>query len=342
MQHKFKDVIINQIYNEDIIDFIKLYASSKSKENPLSLIFFGGEPLLYFDIIKKLISKLYGENINYSLITNGSLLNDEIVTFLNNNNISVSISWDGFNTKKSRLIDVFDINKDNIFKLNRFSISCVLNAYNSPKSVLDDFAILDEEYMKHYGVNEHIEFNLDNLYKLDNCNDDVFDIDFNKYNSEILDIVTRYINNPKSCSYPEFVYINSIINNIMEYKEYDETINNKCFSPCMNGIQVLNLDLQGNLYLCHNNIDKKLGTIYSNYDEYIKQYICLNDNPKFYIENCKDCSIRFCCDGGCMLLTEEEKKQYFCKQKRMIYLPIIESLLNYGNAFSNKGGVNEI
>lgn len=342
MQHEFKtDNVVNLSYNTDIIEFIKLYACKQPDDNPLRIIFFGGEPLLYFETLKDIILNLKDVNINYSIITNGSLLTDEIIEYLNSNNICVSVSWDGKTTKLSRLIDVFETNKENIFKLDNFYISSVLNAYNSPKSVLDDILNISNEYNALYDTNKFIGFNLDNLYDLGNCNKDVFNINFDKYREDILDIITRYINDQENCSETEFVYINNIIDMIKSYQEYDEESNNKQYSPCMNGIKVLNLDLQGNLYLCHNNLDKKLGTIYSSVDEYMEKYFTYNKNFKFYVENCVECPIRFCCDGGCMLLSEDEKKNYFCKQKKAMYLPIIESLIHYGEHHTSDNNLSD-
>lgn len=61
----------------------------------------GGEPLLNFDIIKKTIEyieeiqKVQKKDISVWLCTNGSLLNDDICTFLDSHNVSIGISIDG-------------------------------------------------------------------------------------------------------------------------------------------------------------------------------------------------------------------------------------------------------
>lgn len=63
--------------------------------------FFGGEPLLYFDTIRQIIT--YGRNLEklhkkkfwFSLTTNASLFTDEIISFLKSENISLILSIDG-------------------------------------------------------------------------------------------------------------------------------------------------------------------------------------------------------------------------------------------------------
>lgn len=63
--------------------------------------FWGGEPLLNFKIIRLFveqlneIEKIKNTIFRYQIITNGTKLNDEILDFINRNNISIQISLDG-------------------------------------------------------------------------------------------------------------------------------------------------------------------------------------------------------------------------------------------------------
>lgn len=65
------------------------------------LNFYGGEPLLSFDLIKKVVSflneknKELEKNAHYSITTNGSLLTEGIIQFLNKHKFSVELSFDG-------------------------------------------------------------------------------------------------------------------------------------------------------------------------------------------------------------------------------------------------------
>ena len=59
--------------------------------------FFGGEPFLCFDVIKYIVSALNDKIIvnSYEVTTNGTLLNEEIIDFLDQNRFKVIISLDG-------------------------------------------------------------------------------------------------------------------------------------------------------------------------------------------------------------------------------------------------------
>ncbi len=80
------------------IDFL-LKASQNRRH--VEIDFFGGEPLLNFAVVKELVK--YGQEqaqkldkvIKFTLTTNGVLLNDEIMEFLNENKMSAVLSLDG-------------------------------------------------------------------------------------------------------------------------------------------------------------------------------------------------------------------------------------------------------
>lgn len=65
----------------------------------LSVSFYGGEPLLNFELIKKCVNYINSLNISkpiiFSLTTNGTLLNNEINEFLRKNDVAILFSLDG-------------------------------------------------------------------------------------------------------------------------------------------------------------------------------------------------------------------------------------------------------
>lgn len=80
------------------IDF--LIKSSGARKN-LEVDFFGGEPLLNFDVVKGIveyarsIEKQHNKNFRFTITTNGLLLNDEIQQYINENMHNVVLSIDG-------------------------------------------------------------------------------------------------------------------------------------------------------------------------------------------------------------------------------------------------------
>lgn len=77
-----------------------LIANSGSRRN-LEVDFFGGEPLMNWDVVKKLVAygrsqePLHNKQFRFTLTTNGVLLNDEIMDFCNKEMSNVVLSLDG-------------------------------------------------------------------------------------------------------------------------------------------------------------------------------------------------------------------------------------------------------
>ncbi|MDO4294634.1 MAG: thioether cross-link-forming SCIFF peptide maturase [bacterium] len=80
------------------LDF--LIANSGARRN-LEVDFFGGEPLMNWEVVKKLVEygrsqeKAHNKNFRFTLTTNGVLLNDEIMEFCNREMSNVVLSLDG-------------------------------------------------------------------------------------------------------------------------------------------------------------------------------------------------------------------------------------------------------
>ncbi|MBQ4128235.1 MAG: thioether cross-link-forming SCIFF peptide maturase [Ruminococcus sp.] len=80
------------------LDF--LIENSGSRHN-LEVDFFGGEPLMNFDVVKQLveyarsIEKEKGKNFRFTLTTNGVLIDDDVIDFANKEMSNVVLSLDG-------------------------------------------------------------------------------------------------------------------------------------------------------------------------------------------------------------------------------------------------------
>jgi uncharacterized protein len=83
---------------KNAIDYIYNFICNRKKKE-LSIGFYGGEPLLNFQVIKKIVEYSKKKFKNWSLIftvtTNCTVLNDDIIYFLIKNNFKTLISLDG-------------------------------------------------------------------------------------------------------------------------------------------------------------------------------------------------------------------------------------------------------
>ena len=77
-----------------------LIANSGTRRN-LEVDFFGGEPLMNFDVVKRLVAYAreiegkYNKNFRFTLTTNGMLIDDDVIDFANREMSNVVLSLDG-------------------------------------------------------------------------------------------------------------------------------------------------------------------------------------------------------------------------------------------------------
>lgn len=80
-----------------IDDLFDMTAVSKYKK-PAVIGFFGGEPLLMFDLIKEVVSyarMIFDNTVSFTITTNGTLITDEIAQFLAEHDFGIIVSVDG-------------------------------------------------------------------------------------------------------------------------------------------------------------------------------------------------------------------------------------------------------
>ena len=126
----FRDLNRSEI-NIELTDKFSKYISTLPSKT-YAVIFSGGEPLIYFDTMKRIID-LLPNHCHKKIITNGLLLTNDIVSYINENDIEVNISHDGRYTKYLRGYDVFDNPRllNLIKSINNLVISSVITSLNT-------------------------------------------------------------------------------------------------------------------------------------------------------------------------------------------------------------------
>ena len=80
------------------LDFLVTHSGTRHN---LEVDFFGGEPLMNFDVVKQLVAyarsieKAAGKNFRFTLTTNGMLIDDDVIDFANREMSNVVLSLDG-------------------------------------------------------------------------------------------------------------------------------------------------------------------------------------------------------------------------------------------------------
>lgn len=305
--------------NQDLIPFLK-------KNPDLHVVFYGGEPLLYLDSIKKIIDGLDG--MKFSIISNGKRLTQEVVEYLNEKNIGVAISWDGKNSMQTRGFDVVKEKEELLLAIDNLCLTGVLSSQNYIGDYLKSLDEFDRKYFaRHDG---HITCNVDEVMDLGMEENGLTEIDLKKMQKQSEKICSEFQSffyGENTISPIKEIFITSLISKLdMLQKKRKPTR-----AVCGNGYSVMNVDLRGNLYRCHNTRDC-VGTIYDTYENCLGKVIQYDKTKENYA-TCKDCPVYAICRSGCPLVSDSVRKRYYCALKLAVYLPVmnmVQTILKKG------------
>lgn len=332
IQHGIQRKQIKTSVHPDVLKWIDYEA--ELCDGILDVCFFGGEPLLYFDAIKQFVTCHKRKNLRYHLITNGKALTREMVDFFNSHNVYLTVSWDGDNVLETRGYDVFDDSngkKDLLFALDDLCVTGVVSSKNYPYDMLKAMQRIDDEYFAVHG--SHINVNTDFIFGCNIPDKSLEDIDYEKLDRQVKAIIEEYDRFAKGGEADP-----CIIQWMTRYLDiYLSYLKDPTFRPyCQNGKRILNVDIKGNLYLCHNTRDL-LGTIYSRRDRYDARLEALEGNQEEQGKICEKCTALKACRIVCKLIPFKEREAHYCKLRRAVFTPIVEYVENTLGKYAKEG-----
>ena len=280
------------------IDF--LIKNSGTRHN-LELDFFGGEPLMNFNVVKEIVSyarseeKKHNKNFRFTITTNGLLLDDEKIDFINKEMSNVVLSLDG-----------------------RKEINDKLRVTPNGKGCYD---IIVPKYQKLVSGRKDKDYYVRGTftkYNLDFTNDvlKMHELGFDQLSIEPVVSDPKLDYSIKEEDIPRvFEEYEKLADEIIKRKK-----NNSCFNffhfmfdldagPCVIkrlrgcscGNEYVAVTPQGDIFPCHQFVgeDKwKMGNLLNNtFSQDIKNYFSKTNIYKK--EKCKKCWAKFYCSGGC-------------------------------------------
>ncbi len=314
---------------------------NSGKRRNLEVDFFGGEPLMNFDVVKEVVEyareqeKIYDKNFRFTITTNGVLLNDDNIDYINKNMSNVVLSLDGrkevndnvrckvdgsgsYDSIVSKLIRVAESrNQDNYYVRGTFT------RYNLDFS--KDVLHLADLGFKQTSV-EPVVSEPDVPYSLR-------EEDLQQLYDEYENLVEEYLERKRQGKGFNFFHF------MIDLEQGPCVI--KRLSGCGAGCEYLAVAPNGDIYPCHQFVgteEYKMGNIDS-------ESLNLDIRNKFescnvYTKNkCRECFAKFYCSGGCManacLLNGDinEPHEISCKLQRKrvecsLYAKVIEEEKN--------------
>ena len=264
---------------------------------------FGGEPLMVFDTIKEIVDyakekdKLYNKNIRFTMTTNATLLNDEIIDYIDKNMGNIILSIDG----RKEVNDNVRIRVD--------GSGCYDRILPNIKKMVDRRDPSKQYYARGTFTRENTDF-FEDVMAL--ANEGFSEISIEPVvlpDSHNLSIRSEDL--PKIYEQYDMLYkemLRRAENNDNPFKFYHFNIDlnggpcvYKRIAGCGAGHEYVAITPDGDIYPCHQFVGNEeflLGNINSG----IKNKNLSKDFKNAHIYNkpkCKECWARFYCSGGC-------------------------------------------
>ncbi len=322
---------------------IDLYLDCSSELDDIHIGFYGGEPLLGFDLIEKVVlyaNKAFcGKRIKYSLTTNGTVMNDRIMKFFYDNNFTVMFSIDGpasihdVNRKRMDGSGSYHLAVENIKKLSalygdKSFEKILINTVVNPETDFDEVLhLFDDPFFLEKKVFIRAEIASSTLLEkpFEYRDDFIQKYKYNRFISlmKMLGIVKDIDLDPISES-----FVNIMFDRI-EWKGEEKTNLGTISAPggpCIPGQRRLFVNADGIFYPCEKVselIDEvKIGDIQEGFD-YKKAKRILNI-AQFTEEECRNCFAFRHCTVCAANITDEKG---FSDRKKMEYCEGIKNRL---------------
>ena len=279
---------------------IDMIVSKSANRHNLEVDFFGGEPLLNFDVVKKTveyarsIEKAHNKNFRFTITTNAMLLNDEIIDFFNKEMYNVVVSIDGRRSvhdcvrKTASGKGSFDTAIKNAlrFKQLRKGQYYIRGTYTALNK---DFS-KDVLFLNDLGFDQ---LSIEPVVLPENHRLAIKKEDIEQLKAEYDKLAEAYVERRKGEKWFNFFHFMLDI--------YNGPCESKRLVGCGAGNDYVAVAPNGNIYPCHQFDGEKDYVIGNVLDGTFNMEI-----PKFFAENnllkkdkCRNCWAKYYCSGGC-------------------------------------------
>lgn len=291
---------------EQVFIYIEHLVNIRPSFKPkLTLMFWGGEPLCYMNIIDQFVHRLK-DKVQYSIVTNGSLLTSQLVGYFNAHKFKVVLSNDGIYTDHVRPFNMLE-NDDfvRLFKkLDNKAIDACITAYNQDYYSL--WGYIESKLGKDIWINhEMLECTWD-------MPEDLYDFDFDAYEKTMKSIIVdaRKAVDNREANRP-LMLIEDMVRRIARITEKGEI-----GLRCSQMQSMISIDLAGNVYACHNGcgllgtVNDEFEKLYTNFSLHFRK----KDNS-----DCNACPYLAICGYGCLNSLPSKGKEACCKLKKIFF-----------------------
>lgn len=298
-EYKGKRELMSPEVGKKAIDFV--IKNSGPRKN-IEIDLFGGEPLMAFDTVKEIVEyakeqgKLHDKNIRFTMTTNATLLNDEIMRYLDENMGNIVLSIDG----RKKVNDSVRVRADGT------------GSYDAIIPNIKKMVDIRQKGKQYYARGTFTRKNLDFF-------EDIMHLVNEGFDEVSIEPVVLPDNHPLSLREEDlpkiFEQYDKLYEEMLrrhkegnEFKFYHFNVDlqggpcvYKRISGCGAGHEYVAITPSGDIYPCHQfvgNEDFKMGSVF---EEGLKESIQteFKEGNIYFKPTCKECWARFYCSGGC-------------------------------------------
>ncbi len=291
----------------------------------ISLVFFGGEPLLNWRLFSTLVPEFRrraeeaGKRLNLSTATNATLLTDRKLQFLIEHNVGIQFSVDGpahvqDDQRSDRLgRGTYEAVRAAAARLFAYRPGVVTARATLTRQHLDLRSVVEHLLGIGFG-NVHVEpaTGIDNEYGVTKA-----DLpELKRQYTEMAELFVERLDRGELLNFSNFV----------KYVRSTKSPEAPRFHPCGAGRGYMCVDPAGTVYLCHRftgSTEYAMGNVFDGIDDELRSQIArLNVDAR---PGCQDCWARYFCGGGCWRVhvdatggLEEPDLEFHCQLTRHI------------------------
>ena len=331
LQHDLVDTLPAEV-DPCVPAFIRRLVADQGR---LRLQLYGGEPLVYMATAELLVNELADlrDQLTWTVITNGRLLDDALVAWCNDHLDGVAVSWDGPASTVTRGFDVVAERRDRLLGLRNLTLTGVVSAVAYPLDILDGVEAFSRDYETCWGA--PVGGNLDELLSVTPEHPELADLDLAKLRDQVTTICAEYaelVLHGRPMDQARFAWVSRKVRNL----RHGVRCGVGTRARCGNGYTTLNVDMHGVLYACHN-APLVVGTVHDAWADVLAR-VEAADPTRAHLAACGRCDARWMCQNGCPRVSAEDRAWFYCAQVRAVAEPVMDMVLALGDALADEDG----
>ena len=301
------------------ISAVDFYAERMAgNDKPLSVNFFGGEPLLRYGDIKKImqhtteLAERDGKNTFFYMTTNATLLDDEMIDFFNSSNFEIVVSLDGDRT-------VHDANRidadgrgtfDYVFQMSKRLFEQFGSRVRIRTTVSPDNPDV-QKIASFFRSSELYRYGWEMMYESDRFPDKLWDEQSlaaftessGRYYAELYSLIKSGDIHPV-----ELAQLKIDLSRIKRKASK--------FTACQMGRESITIAPDGNFYSCHWLVGDESAVIGSPETGFTAARAESYPPAVFDNEDCRHCWARYLCGGGCPAVSRRTEARAVCIDRK--------------------------